>query len=428
MTTLDLDALRGRWNDSQQQIEAQLQLDARQLRATLARRTQAAFRRHSRWLLLGTLGSAIALAALMVFLWAHRADSIYRFLSLPLTLLALAELVVNVRQSLTLHRLDLCAPVATVQSTLETLRSRRLRATRWIILSSVLLWMPLILVLVKGLTGFDLLDVLHPSVLYVNLLVGVLFIPLALGIGRLIARRYLGTPGYQRFLDDSAGHTWRRAVNELNAQQRFESGLAVDGAASVMDRRASHGALLEQITRPLAALKRRLNAAIAIYTLLLLVTGTFNALNGGHPQFLIPSLLLHLVWLAHLVMAISQRHQLARWQAESETVEALVGLIQTIAHWRERLARWTLMAAPLLLLALAQVLARVALDMNLLAAIPMTIAGFLLAGAAIASGWMQRRLSQREATGAAPVMNWISFGTNSACERLLDTLRSCKQR
>jgi hypothetical protein len=422
MKTLDLDALRGRWNDSQQQIDAQLHLDAERLRATLARRTQTAFRRHSRWLLLGTLGSMVALLALMLFLWVHRTDSVYQFLSLPLTLLALGEVVVNVRQWLTLSRLDISAPVSTVQSTLETLRSRRLRMTRWILLSSVLLWMPLILVLFKGLTGFDLLDVLHPSVLYVNLLVGVLFIPLALAIGQLIARRYAGTPAYQRFLDDSAGYSWRRARSELDAQQRFDDQLADDGATSVLARRASHADSLLRIAQPLAALKRRLNAAIAIYAALMLGTGTFNALNGGHPQFLIPALMLHFVWLAHLVMAISQRHHLARWQAASETVDALADLVQGIACWRARLARWTLIAVPILLLAVAQVLARATAGIDLWAVLhPLTWVTWL-AIAVAASAWLRRRLNQLEASSTPAAIDWISIGTRSRCQRLIDQL------
>jgi hypothetical protein len=427
MKAMDLDSLRGRWNDRQQQIDAQLQLDAQVLRSALARRTQLAFRRHSRWLLLGTLGSGLVLLALTLFLWAHRADSVYRFLATPLVMLALGEFAVSLRQWLALERLDFSAAVSSVQATLETLRGRRLRMTRCIMLSSVLLWLPLILVVIKGLSGFDLLDVLHPSVLFVNLLVGLLFIPLALGIARLTARRYANSPGYQRFLDDSAGYTWRRARSELETQQRFEGELASDGATKVMTQRADHVELVKRIRQPLGELSRRLNLAIALYAALMVGTGAFNAVNGGHPQFLVPALLLHLLWITHLVLAIVQRHHLARWQAESESVDALRELVSSIVRRREYFARWTLIAAPMLLLATAQVLTRTIFGTDLLAVVPRADSGLLLAAAAIASLWLHRRCNQPEATGSPAAMDWISIGTRSRCQTLIARLQALQQ-
>ncbi len=180
MNGLDLDALRAGWNHSQRQLDASLTLDAQTLRAALSQRTGAAFRRHRGWLLASVITTAVTFGALLTFIVLHIDDSIYLLLATPLAMLALAELIVDWRQWRALSQLDLSAPVMQVQAVLDQLRGRILRLAKWVMLTSVLLWLPLLLVLVKGLTGFDLLDHLHPSVLYVNLLIGVLFIPIAL--------------------------------------------------------------------------------------------------------------------------------------------------------------------------------------------------------------------------------------------------------
>lgn len=418
MSALNLDALRGRWKESQQQIDAQLQLDAQSLRELLARRTRGAYARHRFWLTLGTIGTGLVLLALIGFLWNHRADAIYRFLAAPLALLMLGEFIVDVRQWLSLLRLDLGLPVAQVQATLESLRGRRLRMTRWILLLSVMLWLPLILVLVKGLLGFDLLDVLHPSVLWVNLLLGLVFVPTTLLLGRAIAHRYRDRPGFQRFLDQSVGYSWSQAQQEWQAQRRFERDMDIHGAASVMAKRAAHPALLAQISGPLNSLKRRLSSAIAVYATLVLGTGLFNALHGGQPQLLIPALLLHALWLTHIVLAIAQRQLLARWHAQAESIDTLQAIVESIVQWRAFFARWTLIATPLLALALVQVLYKLVTGISLIGLLPPIVLAMALVLASLGCGLLWRRLSGKLGAFASAAINLISIGSLSAGRNL----------
>lgn len=422
MNGIDLDALRAGWNSSQRQLDASLTLDAQTLRAALRQRTGAAFRRHRKWLLASLIGAALASLALLAFIVAHLDDSVYRLLATPLALLALAELVVDWRQWRALSALDLSAPVLQVQAVLETLRGRALRLAKWVLLSSVLLWLPLILVLVKGLSGVDLLDHLHPSVIYVNLLVGVLFVPVALLVMHWVSSRFRQRPGYQRFLDDVAGSSFGKARKQFEAQREFDH--AVDSGdlrLALADR--GDPALLAAIDAPLRTLQRRQTLALIIYLSLMLATGAFNLVNGGQPRFLLPALLLHFTWLAHMVLAIVQRSRLAQWRSNAGTMSDLRTALWSLIKNRERAERWSLTAAPFLLLALLQVLAKIFVDMDLLALLAPPSLALLVLLSLSASIALANRTLVRSGRILAIVTDAISLGASTAARRLLEVIK-----
>lgn len=418
MNGLDLDALRAGWSSHQQQLDASLTLNAQTLRAALRQRTGAAFRRHRKWLLASIIGATLTLAALLTFIVLHRDDSIYRLLATPLALLALAELIVDLRQWRALSSLDLCAPVLQVQAVLDRLRGRALRLARWVLLSSVLLWLPLLLVLVKGLSGVDLLDHLHPSVIYVNLLVGVLFVPLALLVMRWANARFAQRPGYQRFLDDVAGGSFGQVRQRFDAQREFEH--AVDSGDlrfALADR--GDPALLAAIEAPMRTLRRRLTLALIVYVGLLLATGAFNAVNGGLPQFLIPALLLHFSWLGHLVLAIVQRARLARWRVDDGSISGLRRLLQSMLGLRQRCEYLTLAATPVLLVAALQVLTRAVTGENMLARLAPLSMTLLALSTIAACMWLALRLRAPLGRSLSAAADAISLGTGVAARRLL---------
>ena len=421
MNGLDLDALRAGWNHSQRQLDTSLTLDADTLRAALRRRTGAAFRRHRGWLLASLIGAALCFAALVAFIVSHFDDSIYRLLATPLALLALAELAVDWRQWRALARLDLGAPVLQVQTTLDELRGRLLRLATWVLLSSVLLWLPLILVLVKGLTGTDLLDYLHPSVVYVNLLVGVLFVPIALLVMRWVSWRYRQRPGFERFLDDVAGSSFGKARQHFAAQHEFDRAMESGETPPTL---ADHAdpELLAQVHAPLRLLERRLLLALVVYLGLMLATGAFNLLHGGQPRYLVPALLLHFTWLAHMLLAILQRNRVARWRSAG-SIDALRALLESIIKERQRAERWTLTATPILLAAAFQVLAKIVAGVSLAALMTpasTTLLALLMAAATLALALRLRGPIGRIQSAAG---NAISLGVSVAALRLLTLLR-----
>lgn len=55
----------------------------------------------------------------------------------------------------------------------------------------------------------------------VNLLVGLVFVPLAVGLARLLGRRFRSSPVFQRLLDDLAGRSLREAREALESVVAF---------------------------------------------------------------------------------------------------------------------------------------------------------------------------------------------------------------
>lgn len=411
MNAPDLEALRGRWASAHRRIDAHLRLDPEALRRALSQRRAGAFRRHGRGLIAGMGVMGGVLAALVAFVVSHRADALYLLCALPLLALFGAEWIVDLRQWLALRRLDFAAPVTSVRAQLDTLRARRLRMLRWIFLSCVLLWWPAVAVFFKGLFGVDLVRGLAPSFWWVSLAVGVLFMPLAGGIGWWIARRFGARPGFQQFLDEVAGRSWERAQRALDAQHAFEQALD-DGAGDVMARLA-RGSMAPPHARPaLRALRWRLGLGIGLSALAMLVLGVFNAQQGGQWRFLVPGVLLNLLLLAQLVPNILHLNFLARLDY-GQAPQRLRALFDDMAALRERVARFSLAVAPLAALLLIQVLGKATFGVDASAAVGVALGGGLLVAGVVAGVWLWRNVV------GAP---WLTLGSVHASQALARTV------
>lgn len=351
MNTLDLDALRGRWAEQGRQIDASLALDVAAARKVLTRRTESAFRRHGGWLLAGLAMSVVALALLAAFVATHWGQWPWVLLGLSLAPLLASEAIVDAQEWRAIRQLDFDAPVTTLDRQLDVLQARRLRQVKAILSCSVLLWMPLVLVAFKGLFGADLLRVLHPSVLWINLAIGLAFIPLSLGVATWIARRFGGAPGLRRFGEDAAGDSWATARGELEARGDFER-LAEEDAESALRSREFPAALRPAWTQ----LRRRILLGVLACAAGLVAIGLFNAAHGGQAQFIVPGVLLNLALVAQMAAGIELRLSLAM---KAGNVRAMRERFAGSLVLRRRFATAGVVALPLVLPMLLQVLARV---------------------------------------------------------------------
>jgi len=103
----------------------------------------------------------------------------------------------------------------------EQLRALRLRATRWTLLLSPLLWTPLALVLGRALFGVDLQRAVGWPWLLANLAVGYAAIPLGLRALALASRRWGRSATWQRLRDDVAGRRLARALRSVEEIAAF---------------------------------------------------------------------------------------------------------------------------------------------------------------------------------------------------------------
>lgn len=414
MNTPDLDQLRQRWQQAQHAAEAQLSLDIQALRRGALRHSQQAFGQHSRWLLLGLVGQVGVLALLLGFLVGHWQDSIYRLLAAPMMLLMLAQVVVSATQWWVLRRLDLSASVLSVRNQLDRLRSRQLAVTRWIILSSVLLWLPMLLVLVKGVAGVDLLDHLHPSVVWVNFGLGLGFLLLGDWLLRGLARRYAGSATLQRWQREMAGRSWQRAEQSFDALDSLEHSLNEQAPAEVLARQRRRATRLQQFGAPLAALRRRLLLVACVYAAGMLAVGLFNMMHGGQVAFILPGVLLNAFFITQMAVAIAHRAGLARLDFSADA-PALNARLAQLAHTQLRVARINLRLSPLFGLLLLQVLAKATLGISLMAALPPALLGVVLALAALALILLLRARADGVLTSLA---RYLLLGCAERSERL----------
>lgn len=348
MNAPDLDRLRSLWAEQGRRIDDSLVLDVDAVRASLESRTSAAFVRHRRWRSAGLVFGSALIAALGTFIAQHWGQWDWVAIAALLLPLLLAEFVVDLREWQALRRLDLDAPIMRVRTLLHTLRWRRLRLAKGYLLLSVLLWWPFVLVLFKGLLGADLLRHLPPIVLLSNFVVGLAFIPLAQLAAWALSRRYGHRPGWQRFLDDTAGRTWRTTSDEVAAREAFEAAVA-DGSLA-----HASGQLPIGVLDALLSLRRRLLAGILSCAGLVVCFGLFNAGHGGQVQLIVPGVLLLWAALAHMVVQILNREALARVTDVASLRDRLLAAIEL----RLRVARWTLALSPVLALLLAIVVLR----------------------------------------------------------------------
>lgn len=416
MSGIDLDAMKDRWTASNRRLDEQLHMDVEAMRRALAGRTRAAFRRHSYWLGAGLVTEAIVVAGLVVFMIGQRSDWRYLLMAAPLALLAFAELVVGLRQWRALSRMDLSAPLLQVRAKLDVLRARRLRMTKWIMLSSVLLWWPAVLVLLKGLLGIELLRYLHPSVATITVVVGLAFIPLALGISHLLNRRFSGSPGYQRFLQDAAGKSWSKAEDQVQASMRFEAAVA-SGKAEQLLRKPVTPAPVAMMAA-LASLKHCVLSAILCYAGLLLLTGLFHLLHGGQALFIVAGVLLNLIWIPQMVAAIIHRDALTKLDF-SNGADQLRDVLSGYVAMRARVARTVIAMSPVLLLPILAVVLQASTGIDVLSAASAWGMGFAVACAVSASMLLVRIMRRGSGEFFAALVEGLLFGAQGRTRNLL---------
>jgi len=196
--TLTLDDLKTEWMARDRQLETQLRMNTLMLRETL-------LEKHSANLGNATSGNVFQILFTIPFL-AFFGWFIARHLDQPAFLLpavllqawTVVMLALNIHQRSQLRGLDYGRPVLELQREVEQIRITRLNTFKWAFLTGQLLWwIPLVLVLFKGLLGVNLYTVSNfmPTFIAWNIAFGVAFIPFALWASRRLAGRLVVRDG-----------------------------------------------------------------------------------------------------------------------------------------------------------------------------------------------------------------------------------------
>lgn len=244
--------------------------------------------------------------ALLIFMVSQRGDLVYLAASLPLVAMVLFAFATDIRHWKILSTLNLNAPIVQVRALVDAVRARRLWVVKWILLSSCLLWLPLIAVLLKAAFAVDLLRGLHFSVIAANLALGTLLIPICHVVFAWFTQRFGNAPAFQRLVEDASGTSFSAARASFESEANFESGLANSDtqAALAQQRQNQWPAPAEAL---LQHLRQSILGSIWFFVLLLALIASFNLLHGGNAHALIPGIFLHLFFVTQMVAGIVHR-------------------------------------------------------------------------------------------------------------------------
>lgn len=181
---MNLDELRKEWSARDAQLERVIRLQVKTLR------TSGPALRRLTWLLWWEVATSAVLVLLFgSFLGDHITEWKFAIPGAALHLCAIALLGFGIQQLVVL-RTHYDAPVVELQRKLATMRIHRIRATQLTLLAGTLLWVPVLLVFVRGVFGVDAYLFLPMRWILGNIAFGLVFIPIAI----LIAKRFPSAP------------------------------------------------------------------------------------------------------------------------------------------------------------------------------------------------------------------------------------------
>lgn len=213
--------MKQRWQDHDRTLDASLRLNAHLLRTTMLGRARTALERLSWLLAVELFGALAALVWLGSFTVGHAGDIRFAAPGAVLALCALALAITAGRQFAALRELDYGQPVLAIQSRLEAMRLERLRGTLAALVLGPLLWVPALIVLMKGALGVDAYALFAPAWIVANVLFGGAVLAGAVWVSRRYADRMERSPRLQRLMRDLAGRNVNHAIGFVDELRRF---------------------------------------------------------------------------------------------------------------------------------------------------------------------------------------------------------------
>lgn len=219
---MDLELLKAEWKARDHSLEQAIRMNTRMLKLSLVEQHHRDIRK---WGLVDKYEVVAGTPVLIYLIWflSHYITQV-EFALPALVLLAwtIALPLLNHRQRHALQAMDFGQPVTIVQKQLAALKSRRLALFKWAFLLGQVVWfIPFLLVFFKGMFGVDLYQKTDHFI-FPSLIGGVLFIPLAIAVSRLLSGRLSRSPGFQAFTDTLAGEDFKKTCAFLTKIAQFE--------------------------------------------------------------------------------------------------------------------------------------------------------------------------------------------------------------
>ena len=219
---MNVDDLQIRGAEYDRKLDLGLRLNTRLVRESILEKAGSSLRRLSRLIAIEIAINFVAVAWLGSFAADHYRGPELLIPAILLDIVAIVLLAVGVRQVIALRTIDYSEPVLALQKRVEILRIERIRVTKWILILAPLLWIPLLIVTLQAFLGLNAFDVLDMNWIGVNVVFGLVVIPVMIFLCERYADRLGHSPVMQRLMNDIAGRNLSAATAQLAELREFE--------------------------------------------------------------------------------------------------------------------------------------------------------------------------------------------------------------
>lgn len=219
---MELESMKIQWAALDEKVTELLKLNQMAMQAASLKKADTALNRLSRGVIVELIVNLMGALLLVPFIGNHLTQYLYLAPALLLFVALMLLIAFGAHQLIVLRNLNFDGPVVQLQHTLAVLRVRRIRITKWTFWIAPLLWVPLLIVALKGVLGIDVYTTLSTEWLIANMIFGVLFLFTMILVSNRYADRLQRMPALQRLMDDIAGRDLNAATAFLNDVIRFE--------------------------------------------------------------------------------------------------------------------------------------------------------------------------------------------------------------
>ncbi len=217
---MKLDEIKTQWTAYDKELGNRWQLNFNLLAGW--EKAKSALQGLSRTVVVEMMVGLVIVAVLAEFLIAHYQELPFFLPALVLHAFVIFQVAFSGYQFAQLRKLDFSEPILASQKKLAILRRLRIRVTMWTLILSPLLWVPLLIILLKGLLGINAYETLDTPWLLANVVFGLAFIPVMILASKYFAPRWRGSAVVQGLMDNIAGHELRDMNAFLASLEKFE--------------------------------------------------------------------------------------------------------------------------------------------------------------------------------------------------------------
>jgi hypothetical protein len=218
---MELDEIKELWAESSRKLEASMRLNTELLQRWNLRTVDTSLRRLARGIALELVVNLAAVVMLGAFAAANVSEPRFLFPAIALDVCAVALVIAGARQLAAIRMLDYDEPVVSIQKKIEALRILRIRTTFWTLAVAPLLWLPVAIVLLRGLFGVDLYAA-GAAWLLGNIGFGLAILALGAAIAKRHGPHLAEGTSIREAADIIAGRSLSEALNALDSIRRFE--------------------------------------------------------------------------------------------------------------------------------------------------------------------------------------------------------------